>query len=226
MYSIERAYIHTLLRTKTSNSAVQEYFTRSDDDEGKVAIFTAKKYKWRKEFGLEVKIWLKANIKTWLEGGPEWFNAHAMSIIPENFIDDTAIFAQIRSRNVQAIIQERRGEGARGARSEATSKGSERSEVPNAALYDTLTPPYSSLRSSQGRCPSKENEGQVSLGEKLLQKLVQERYTKTGGAQMRDKPRFKIDLFFAQSQLLFLACSQLINYPCLFRQPQVSFAGY
>jgi len=43
-----------------------------------------------------------------LEQQPEWFNDHAMSIIPEDFIDDLKILARIRTRNVQDMIQELR----------------------------------------------------------------------------------------------------------------------
>jgi len=56
-----------------------------------------------------VKVWVNANILTWLEEQPKWFNTLAMSIIPEEYIDDPKILVRIRSRNVQEIIKGRRG---------------------------------------------------------------------------------------------------------------------
>ena len=52
---------------------------------------------------------MNANIHTWLEEQPEWFNEHAMSLIPEDYIEDPEILPRIQTRNAEKIIQEWRG---------------------------------------------------------------------------------------------------------------------
>ena len=42
-----------------------------------------------------MKIWVNTNIPIWLEEHPDWFNAHTMSFIPEDNIDDAKILARI-----------------------------------------------------------------------------------------------------------------------------------
>ena len=107
--SMKKAYIHTLLSTKTENKHLHDNFTNNEGDEAMFNIFTVNKHKWRKVIGSEVKAWLYTNIPIWLEEQPAWFNEHAMSVIPEDNIDDPEILAHIRTRNVQEMIQERRG---------------------------------------------------------------------------------------------------------------------
>jgi len=63
--------------------------------------------KWQKAIGAEVKNWVNVNIPIWLEEHPDWFNAHAMSLIPEDFIDDPSLLARVRTRNVTQIIKAR-----------------------------------------------------------------------------------------------------------------------
>jgi hypothetical protein len=52
-----------------------------------------------------VKSYVNANVLTWLEKQAEWFNEHAMSVIPEDYIDDPEILARIRTRSVENIIR-------------------------------------------------------------------------------------------------------------------------
>jgi len=107
--SMKKAYVHTFLSTKTGNKFIQDNFTNNEDHKNKFEIFKVNKHKWRKAIGSEVKAWLNVNIPIWLEQQPEWFNDHAMSIIPEDCIDDPEILTRIRTRNVEKIIQEPRG---------------------------------------------------------------------------------------------------------------------
>ena len=112
---VHTAYVHTFVSSDAGNKSVQRQFTDNKDDEDKFAIFTVNKYKWQKVNGAEVKIWINAKTPIWLEEQPEWFNDHAMSIIPEEYIDDPEILARIRTRNIQEIIRERRGSFMGGA---------------------------------------------------------------------------------------------------------------
>jgi hypothetical protein len=111
----KKAYRKTLLSTKTANKFIREYFTNNEDDETKFEKFKTYKYKWQRAICPEVKAWLNANIHTWLEEQPDWFNEHAMLIIPEDYIDNSQTLACIRTCSAQAMIQERRGSFMGGA---------------------------------------------------------------------------------------------------------------
>jgi hypothetical protein len=113
--SMNKAYVHAFLSKETGNKSIQRKFTDSEDNETKFIILESNKHKWQEAIGDFVKIWLNANIQTWLEEQPEWFKDHAMSTIPEDYIYDSEILARIRTHHVEKIIQERRGSFMGGA---------------------------------------------------------------------------------------------------------------
>jgi len=104
---MKKAYVKTFLSSKTSNEHYQNLFTKNQGDEEMFQIFLNNKQKWQKAIGPKIKAWVTARLPFWLAERPEWFNEHAISIIPEEYIDDPKLLAHVRIRSVREIIQER-----------------------------------------------------------------------------------------------------------------------
>ena len=108
LISIKRKFLNTFLSTKTSNEISQEYFTKNEGDEERFEVLADNRYKWEYKIGPDVRAWIDERLPVWLEEEPEWFNDQRRSIIPDDFVTDLAILARLRTKNVEAIIEQRR----------------------------------------------------------------------------------------------------------------------
>jgi hypothetical protein len=106
--SVKREYLHTFMSTKTCNEMSQDLFTKNERDEERFEIFSCNRHKWEYKIGLDVKTWVNERLPVWLEEEPEWFNNQKRSIVPDEFVTDPDILVRLRTKNVRAIIEQRR----------------------------------------------------------------------------------------------------------------------
>jgi hypothetical protein len=106
--SVKKEYLHTFLSTTTGSESQQEFFTNNEEDEERFEIFGSNRHKWDYKIGSDVKAWVNERLPVWLEEEPEWFNDQKRSIIPDDFVTDPAILVRLRTKNVKAIIEQRR----------------------------------------------------------------------------------------------------------------------
>ncbi|GMH72680.1 hypothetical protein TrRE_jg3880 [Triparma retinervis] len=95
-------------RDLTTLVGALNYFTDFEEDALRFQVFGCNRHKWEYKIGPEVKSWLNERLPVWLDDKPEWFDDLAMSQIPDDFVTDPAILVRLRTKNVNAIIEERR----------------------------------------------------------------------------------------------------------------------
>ena len=100
---------------KTACEQSQEYFTKNSEDEIRFEVLSDNRHKWEYKIGPEVKVWLNERLWVWLEEEPEWFTDQRRSVIPDDFVVDSAILARLRTKNVKQIIELRRRSSIGGA---------------------------------------------------------------------------------------------------------------
>jgi hypothetical protein len=108
LLSMNKKYLDTFIGTKTGNEHCHGFFTDNEEDWKKFGVFHNNRHKWEYKIGPEVKAWLNERLPVWLEDEPEWFNDVMKSMIPDEFISDPALLVRVRTKNVKAIIEERR----------------------------------------------------------------------------------------------------------------------
>ena len=105
--SMKRKYWGSFFTFKTANQYWQEIFSNHTEDCLKFHTFGFNRNKW-KAIEPQVKAWLSERLPIWLDHQPDWFNATAKAMIPDDMITDPALLNEIRGEDVLAVLSSRR----------------------------------------------------------------------------------------------------------------------
>lgn len=97
---IEPKYRKTFLGTTTASQMTMAKFQETRDDHVKLEFtFDVHPSLWA-PIKDEVKNWVNEALGLWMREQPDWFDDHAKASIPDNFVTDKKMLANIRSEGI------------------------------------------------------------------------------------------------------------------------------
>ena len=108
LLSMDRKFVRTFFWTKTGNQQIQEIFTKSSKDKWKIRVFKYNKRKWKRTIGDEVKTWLNSRLPVWFEEKPDWLTVDVKCTIPDELVENKAMFDTLNSAEVVQRKKENR----------------------------------------------------------------------------------------------------------------------